>query len=246
MPCHPGPCCRRRARTTPVCRAAARSTARDGAPCRRGGARSRGRRGSRTRYGGRRRRACRPGSRSPAYGGRGVLRPVGHRAYGHPGGGGAEEGHRLVGGPETADVGRADGAGQGWRLSTGTARGARGAEPARPTPGRSRAAAPLREPPPPPRANARAPSRTRGANAVRGRGAGGTSGRSPGPGRPLRACQPLRMARASLAVSVGVLPTLTPAASRASFFAWAVPEEPETMAPAWPMVLPSGAVKPAT
>ena len=26
----------------------------------------------------------------------------------------------------------------------------------------------------------------------------------------------------------------------------AVPEEPETMAPAWPMVLPSGAVKPAT
>ena len=25
-----------------------------------------------------------------------------------------------------------------------------------------------------------------------------------------------------------------------------VPEEPETMAPAWPMVLPSGAVKPAT
>jgi hypothetical protein len=30
------------------------------------------------------------------------------------------------------------------------------------------------------------------------------------------------------------------------FLAWAVPEEPETMAPAWPMVLPSGAVKPAT
>lgn len=54
------------------------------------------------------------------------------------------------------------------------------------------------------------------------------------------------MARASFAVSVGVLPTLTPAASRASFFAWAVPDEPETMAPAWPMVLPSGAVKPAT
>ena len=34
--------------------------------------------------------------------------------------------------------------------------------------------------------------------------------------------------------------------SRASFLAWAVPEEPETMAPARPMVLPSGAVKPAT
>ena len=48
------------------------------------------------------------------------------------------------------------------------------------------------------------------------------------------------------AVSDGVLPTLTPAASRASFLAWAVPEEPETMAPAWPIVLPSGAVKPAT
>ena len=48
------------------------------------------------------------------------------------------------------------------------------------------------------------------------------------------------------AVADGVLPTLTPAASRASFLAAAVPEEPDTMAPAWPMVLPSGAVKPAT
>lgn len=53
-------------------------------------------------------------------------------------------------------------------------------------------------------------------------------------------------ALSSSAVSVGVLPTLTPAASRASFFACAVPAEPDTMAPAWPMVLPSGAVKPAT
>src|SRR6478609_862067 len=52
--------------------------------------------------------------------------------------------------------------------------------------------------------------------------------------------------RARAAVSDGVLPTLTPAASRASFLAWAVPDEPETMAPAWPMVLPSGAVNPAT
>ncbi|SCD95756.1 hypothetical protein GA0115252_12547 [Streptomyces sp. DfronAA-171] len=98
----------------------------------------------------------------------------------------------------------------------------------------------------PRRENARAPSRAREAVAVRGRGAGGTCGRSLGASGALRGCQPLRMARASLAVSVGVLPTLTPAASRASFFAWAVPEEPETMAPAWPMVLPSGAVKPAT
>src|SRR5699024_11002309 len=48
------------------------------------------------------------------------------------------------------------------------------------------------------------------------------------------------------AVLLGVLPTCTPTASRASFLACAVPEEPETMAPAWPMVLPSGAVKPAT
>ena len=48
------------------------------------------------------------------------------------------------------------------------------------------------------------------------------------------------------AVSDGVLPTRTPAASRASFFACAVPDEPETIAPAWPMVLPSGAVNPAT
>src|SRR6476659_1556030 len=57
--------------------------------------------------------------------------------------------------------------------------------------------------------------------------------------------QPM-VARSSLAVSDGVLPTLTPTASSASFLAWAVPAEPETMAPAWPMVLPSGAVNPAT
>ena len=48
------------------------------------------------------------------------------------------------------------------------------------------------------------------------------------------------------AVSLGVLPTLTPAASNASFLAAAVPDEPDTIAPACPMVLPSGAVKPAT
>src|SRR4051794_23046323 len=52
--------------------------------------------------------------------------------------------------------------------------------------------------------------------------------------------------RASSAVSVGVLPTRTPPASRASFLACAVPDEPDTIAPAWPIVLPSGAVKPAT
>ena len=54
------------------------------------------------------------------------------------------------------------------------------------------------------------------------------------------------MARINRAVSLGVCPTFTPAASSASFFACAVPEEPETMAPAWPIVFPSGAVNPAT
>jgi len=50
---------------------------------------------------------------------------------------------------------------------------------------------------------------------------------------------------AIFAVSVGLSPTRTPFASRASFFAWAVPEEPEMIAPAWPICLPGGAVKPA-
>ena len=69
----------------------------------------------------------------------------------------------------------------------------------------------------------------------------------PGPGapnqNPYRACM---ISRISCAVADGVLPTFTPTASRASCLAAAVPAEPETMAPAWPMVLPSGAVKPAT
>src|SRR3954463_10001908 len=50
----------------------------------------------------------------------------------------------------------------------------------------------------------------------------------------------------SAAVADGVFPTCTPAASRASCLAAAVPDEPDTIAPAWPIVLPSGAVKPAT
>ena len=53
------------------------------------------------------------------------------------------------------------------------------------------------------------------------------------------------ISRVNAAVSLGVLPTFTPADSRASFFAAAVPEEPETMAPAWPIFLPGGAVTPA-
>src|SRR4029079_19058865 len=63
---------------------------------------------------------------------------------------------------------------------------------------------------------------------------------------PARRRAQLSRARMRSAVSLGVLPTLTPAASRASFFACAVPDEPDTIAPAWPIVLPSGAVKPAT
>ena len=53
------------------------------------------------------------------------------------------------------------------------------------------------------------------------------------------------VAAARSATSVGVVPTWTPRASSASFFAWAVPDEPEMIAPAWPIVLPGGAVKPA-
>src|SRR4051794_28522091 len=49
----------------------------------------------------------------------------------------------------------------------------------------------------------------------------------------------------SRAVSLGVLPTWTPTASSASCLAAAVPAEPDTIAPACPIVLPSGAVKPA-
>ena len=50
---------------------------------------------------------------------------------------------------------------------------------------------------------------------------------------------------ASRAASVGLLPTRTPCCSSASFFAWAVPDEPEMIAPACPIVLPGGAWNPA-
>lgn len=59
-------------------------------------------------------------------------------------------------------------------------------------------------------------------------------------------CWLLMVVRMWWAVWLGVVPTVTPAASRAVFLAVAVPVVPEMMAPAWPMVLPSGAVKPAT
>ena len=45
--------------------------------------------------------------------------------------------------------------------------------------------------------------------------------------------------------SVGLSPTFTPAAASASILPWAVPLPPETMAPAWPIFLPAGAVTPA-
>ena len=53
------------------------------------------------------------------------------------------------------------------------------------------------------------------------------------------------ISRASTAVWEGVRPTFTPTASNASAFAAAVPADPETIAPACPIVLPSGAVNPA-
>ena len=52
-------------------------------------------------------------------------------------------------------------------------------------------------------------------------------------------------AATSCAVSVGVVPTWMPRASSASFFPCAVPDEPEMIAPACPIVLPGGAVNPA-
>ena len=45
--------------------------------------------------------------------------------------------------------------------------------------------------------------------------------------------------------SVGFRPTWTPAARRASILPWAVPLPPQTIAPAWPIFLPAGAVTPA-
>ncbi len=50
---------------------------------------------------------------------------------------------------------------------------------------------------------------------------------------------------ASSATCVGVRPTRTPLASSAFALAAAVPLAPDTIAPAWPICLPAGAVKPA-
>ena len=56
---------------------------------------------------------------------------------------------------------------------------------------------------------------------------------------------PPRISTAISETCVGVRPTRTPLASSASALAAAVPCEPDTIAPAWPIVLPGGAVKPA-
>ena len=70
-------------------------------------------------------------------------------------------------------------------------------------------------------------------------------GSTPGRGADRRYARAPIASTASWAVSVGERPTRTPRASSASFFASAVPEEPEMIAPAWPICLPGGAVKPA-
>ena len=100
-----------------------------------------------------------------------------------------------------------------------------------------------RTPPTPPRN----PHLTRSPRSARVEGrAGAGDGTEIELGRDRQAESPCMISRIRSAVSDGVLPTLTPAASRASFLACAVPDEPDTMAPAWPIVLPSGAVNPAT
>ena len=65
-----------------------------------------------------------------------------------------------------------------------------------------------------------------------------------------RRCCPIAQSAATISAisspaSVGFWPTLTPASSSASIFAAAVPFPPDTMAPAWPIFLPGGAVTPA-
>ena len=63
----------------------------------------------------------------------------------------------------------------------------------------------------------------------------------------LRHCDrlPSRRCLSSGTTSAGAHATGIPAASRAAFLSAAVPDEPSTIAPAWPMRLPGGAPKPA-
>ena len=74
-----------------------------------------------------------------------------------------------------------------------------------------------------------------------GRRCGGLKPRHPAWDRPLGAGADCVGDEAG-ATSVGFVPTRTPCASSASFLASAVLDE--MMAPAWPIVLPGGAVKP--
>ena len=67
---------------------------------------------------------------------------------------------------------------------------------------------------------------------------GRRSGGDPGEGHA-------RATWTSSATWLGVLATRTPPASSASAFAAAVPFDPVTIAPAWPMRLPGGASNPA-
>jgi hypothetical protein len=57
---------------------------------------------------------------------------------------------------------------------------------------------------------------------------------------------PLSTSAINSPISDGLRPTRHPAFSSASILAAAVPLEPETMAPAWPIFFPGGAVTPAT
>src|SRR5581483_2038550 len=57
---------------------------------------------------------------------------------------------------------------------------------------------------------------------------------------------PLSTSAMSSPICDGLRATRQPAFSRASILAAAVPFEPETMAPAWPIFFPGGAVTPAT
>ncbi len=57
--------------------------------------------------------------------------------------------------------------------------------------------------------------------------------------------RPATISAISSPASVGFSPTFTPAAARASIFPCAVPLPPLTIAPAWPIFLPAGAVTPA-
>ena len=67
-----------------------------------------------------------------------------------------------------------------------------------------------------------------------------------GGGTPRLACYFRLMAGCSAApMSAGLSATSMPAASRAAIFSAAVPLPPEMIAPAWPMRLPGGAVRPA-